>query len=126
MPKDGYTVLIEKILDHPGIKLSLGTEYDHSRDTGFEHVFYSGQIDAYFGYGHGMLGYRTLDFESFIADGDYQGNADTITAPRIYHIPGFRNTNIPRPRQVSIAPSATGNTVATTGRVTFLLPSETG
>ncbi len=75
MPEDGYTALIENILDHHGINVSLCTEYDRSRNAEFEHVFHSGQIDGYFGFRYGMLGYRTLDFESFTEDGDYQGNA---------------------------------------------------
>jgi len=75
MPKDGYTTLIGNILDHPGVKVSLNEEYTRERDIEFEHVFYSGQIDGYFDYEYGLLGYRTLDFESFIEDGDHQGNA---------------------------------------------------
>lgn len=75
IPEEGYTSLIENILYHPGIRVSLHDEYDRSRDSEFEHVFYSGQIDRYFEFEHGMLGYRTLDFESFTEDGDYQGNA---------------------------------------------------
>ena len=75
MPKDGYTSLIENILNHPDIKIWLNTEYDSSRNAEFDHIFHSGQIDAYFDFRYGMLGYRTLDFESFTKDGDYQGNA---------------------------------------------------
>lgn len=75
MPKDGYTALIENILDHPGIKIYLGEEYKRERNTEYEHVFYSGQIDGYFEFENGLLGYRTLDFESFTEDGDCQGNA---------------------------------------------------
>jgi UDP-galactopyranose mutase len=41
----------------------------------FDHVFYSGQLDGYFGYDIGRLPYRTLDFERFNYDGDYQGCA---------------------------------------------------
>ena len=36
-------------------------------------MFWTGPIDAYFDYEHGRLGYRTLDFESEVHDGDYQG-----------------------------------------------------
>jgi UDP-galactopyranose mutase len=38
-------------------------------------VFYSGALDGYFNYKLGRLGYRTLDFEKFSADGDFQGCA---------------------------------------------------
>jgi UDP-galactopyranose mutase len=38
-------------------------------------VFYSGPIDAWFNHVEGRLPYRTLDFEVFRDDGDFQGNA---------------------------------------------------
>lgn len=75
MPRDGYTALVEAILDHPGIRVELGRSYSPDENEGYEHVFYSGPLDAYFGHAHGRLAYRTLDFEAFRYDGDYQGNA---------------------------------------------------
>lgn len=75
MPKDGYTALIEKILDHPRIQLKLRTRFENFDVSAFQHVFYTGPIDRYFGYKLGRLGYRTLDFEKFYAEGDYQGTA---------------------------------------------------
>jgi UDP-galactopyranose mutase len=42
---------------------------------GFEHVFYSGPIDEWFGYCKGRLAYRTLDFQVERHAGDFQGNA---------------------------------------------------
>lgn len=41
----------------------------------FDHIFWSGPLDAWFNFELGRLGYRTLDFESFREEGDYQGNA---------------------------------------------------
>ena len=41
----------------------------------YDHVFYSGPLDGYFDYELGRLGYRTLDFERFTHEGDYQGCA---------------------------------------------------
>jgi len=76
MPADGYTSIIQKILDAPGIELKLGVRFEDVVEGGaFDHIFYSGPLDRYFGYKLGRLGYRTLDFEKFYADGDYQGNA---------------------------------------------------
>lgn len=77
IPSNGYTEIFEKMLDHPNITLSLNKklsaqEIDFSE---YDHVFYSGPIDAYFDYKHGRLGYRTVFFEKFIDEGDYQGNA---------------------------------------------------
>lgn len=75
MPKEGYTKMIEKILDHPGLKVHLGTVFDCTQTGGYDHVFYSGPLDGWFGYELGRLGYRTLDFERFTYKGDYQGCA---------------------------------------------------
>jgi UDP-galactopyranose mutase len=41
----------------------------------YDHTFYTGPIDAYFKFGLGRLGYRTVTFERIDATGDYQGNA---------------------------------------------------
>jgi UDP-galactopyranose mutase len=74
MPENGYTEIITKILGFEGIETRLDCAFE-SLDEKFEHVFYSGPIDRFFFYRLGRLGYRTLDFESFRAEGDYQGTA---------------------------------------------------
>jgi UDP-galactopyranose mutase len=75
MPEHGYTAIVEKILDHPGIKVELGTRFDPALKSDYDHVFYSGPLDAWFGNSEGRLPYRTLDFVAFRDVGDYQGNA---------------------------------------------------
>lgn len=75
MPKDGYTTIVEKMLDVPGIQVHLNTRFDPNAKGDYDHVFYSGPIDAWFGHTEGRLPYRTLDFEVFRDTGDYQGNA---------------------------------------------------
>lgn len=75
MPENGYTVMIERILDCPGITVQLNTTFTQDMAEGYDHVFYAGPLDGYFDYKLGRLGYRTLDFERFTYDGDYQGCA---------------------------------------------------
>jgi UDP-galactopyranose mutase len=75
IPEEGYTTLIERILDHPNIEVCLNTKFDRRMSNNFDHVFYSGTIDGFFNYQFGWLGYRTLDFQKFYAEGDYQGCA---------------------------------------------------
>ncbi|MFT3964488.1 MAG: UDP-galactopyranose mutase [Sphingobium sp.] len=75
MPENGYTPMVEKILDHPAIELRLKTAFSPQDVRGYDHIFYSGQIDGYYDHSLGRLGYRTLDFESFYYDGDFQGCA---------------------------------------------------
>ena len=75
MPENGYTPMIASILDHPNINVSLNTAYAAEMADGFDHVFWSGPLDGWFDYRLGRLGYRTLDFEKFTEEGDYQGCA---------------------------------------------------
>ncbi len=75
MPKDGYTVIVESILNHPNITIELNREFDHAELGGFDHVFYTGPLDGFYDYRLGRLGYRTLDFERHVDEGDYQGCA---------------------------------------------------
>jgi UDP-galactopyranose mutase len=75
IPPEGYTSLVERILDHPAITVHLGRPFTREMTAEFSHVFFSGPIDGYYGYDLGRLPYRTLDFERFSAQGDYQGCA---------------------------------------------------
>lgn len=75
MPKLGYTPMIETILDHPDITVELETSYHTAMAATADHVFWSGPLDGYFDFRLGRLAYRTLDFEAFRYQGDYQGCA---------------------------------------------------
>ncbi|GAA6165751.1 UDP-galactopyranose mutase [Pelagimonas sp. KU-00592-HH] len=75
MPENGYTPMIEAILKHDKITVKLNTWYTPEMGEGFDHVFWSGPLDGFFDYKLGRLGYRTLDFEKFTEQGDYQGCA---------------------------------------------------
>ncbi|MDA3041765.1 MAG: UDP-galactopyranose mutase [Actinomycetota bacterium] len=77
IPKNGYTPIVEAILQHESIKIHLATRFDpssHSEFGEFDHVVWTGPIDAFFGFEFGRLGYRTLDFVPEVCDGDYQGH----------------------------------------------------
>jgi UDP-galactopyranose mutase len=75
IPVDGYTRVVERILEHPAISVHTGQAFDRGMASGFAHTFVSAPIDAYFGHSEGRLGYRTLDFEREEAEGDHQGTA---------------------------------------------------
>lgn len=75
MPENGYTEMVARILNHPGITVELGRKVSRAEAGAWDHVFYSGPLDGWFDYDLGRLGYRTLDFERFTYDGDYQGTA---------------------------------------------------
>src|SRR3546814_18100713 len=62
MPLHGYTKMFENMLDHPNIRVELCVDFSGARD-GFNHLVYTGPIDAYFKYCYGPLPYRSLRFE---------------------------------------------------------------
>lgn len=77
MPKDGYTSIVNNILNHPKISVFLNSKYsknDYNKDN-YQHLFYTGPLDSYFDFRYGRLAYRTLDFKSERHEGDYQGCA---------------------------------------------------
>ncbi len=74
IPEAGYTAIIRNILSVPGLEIRLGARFEDIEEP-FTHVFYTGPLDRFFGFRNGRLGYRTLDFERFEGEGDYQGTA---------------------------------------------------
>jgi UDP-galactopyranose mutase len=63
MPLDGYTRMFENMLDHPNIEVRLGVEWeDVAREVTYDKLVFTGPIDEYFGYRHGKLPYRSLQF----------------------------------------------------------------
>lgn len=74
MPVDGYTAMVERMLD--GIEVRLGEELGGWWDRSwFTKVVYSGPLDALFDYRYGPLEYRSLGFSHEVMDGDFQGCA---------------------------------------------------
>jgi UDP-galactopyranose mutase len=76
LPVDGYTAWLNRMADHPNIKIQLDTDWFDVRDTlpGTVPVVYTGPLDRYFDYAEGELGWRTLDFEHEVLNtGDFQG-----------------------------------------------------
>jgi UDP-galactopyranose mutase len=74
MPRNGYTAIVERMLDHPNVEVHLNARFERSMAGEYQHVFYSGPVDAWFDHSEGRLGYRTLDFAAERHQGDYQGN----------------------------------------------------
>ncbi len=75
IPVKGYNEIVEKLLDHKNISVKLNSPFTREMSKEFDHTFFSGPLDSYFGYELGRLGYRTLDFKKEIHKGDYQGCA---------------------------------------------------
>lgn len=75
IPVDGYTPIIERMLDHSSIEVKLGTAWTEGMASEFSHVVFTGPIDLFYKHRFGRLGYRTVYWTQREETGDFQGNA---------------------------------------------------
>ena len=78
IPGEGYTKMIERMLD--GVEVKLEEDFLKNREAFMEQadkIVYTGMIDEYYNYCYGELEYRSLNFETEVLEGveNYQGNA---------------------------------------------------
>jgi len=103
MPKHGYTRMFERMLAHPNIKILLNTDYREIVDlVPWQHMVYTGPIDAFFNHRHGRLPYRSLEFRHVnLAQEQFQP-VGTVNYPNDYaytrisefkHITGQRSAS---------------------------------
>jgi UDP-galactopyranose mutase len=63
MPRDGYTRMFERMVDHPNISIMLNTDFrDLQKWVPYQHLIYSGPVDEFFDFRYGKLPYRSLSF----------------------------------------------------------------
>lgn len=63
MPRNGFTSMFERILDHRMISTTFNQEYNSTLDRGYQHTFLCMPIDEYFDHRFGRLPYRSIRFE---------------------------------------------------------------
>lgn len=66
LPRDGYTRMFERMVAACGDRLEIRYQTDFREilpHVRFRHLIYSGAIDEFFDYAHGVLPYRSLRFE---------------------------------------------------------------
>ena len=82
MPKNGYTRMFEKMLDHPNIKIMLNTDYrEIAKEISFREMIYTGPIDEFFDYAYGKLPYRSLEFKHETHDAEKFQAAPVVNYP---------------------------------------------
>ncbi len=64
LPKHGYTSMVEKMLEHENISLTLNKKFEKNMENEYEHLFLCIPIDLYFSYEYGALPYRSIIFEN--------------------------------------------------------------
>jgi UDP-galactopyranose mutase len=71
MPREGYTRMFERMLDHPNIKILLNTDYREIEGAiPYQELIFTGPIDEFFAFRLGRLPYRSLRFEHETIDAD--------------------------------------------------------
>jgi len=65
MPLHGYTAMFKNLLNHPNIQVQISTDFKDILNEGnqFDHIVYTGPIDAFYDFKFGLLPYRSLRFE---------------------------------------------------------------
>lgn len=82
MPLHGYTVMFQKMLSHPNIKVMLNTDYKEIIDViPYKNMIYTGPVDAYFDYCYGKLPYRSLEFKFETIHSEYFQPTGTVNYP---------------------------------------------
>lgn len=84
IPVEGYTKMIENILNHPNIELKLNTDYKNIDKSNFDRVFYTGAIDEYFDYKLGELPYRSVNFKLEEYEFEYYQSNAVVNYPCNY------------------------------------------
>jgi UDP-galactopyranose mutase len=82
MPKDGYTKMFERMLDHPLIEVRTGVDFRDVRDeVEFDHLIFTGPIDEYFDHRFGKLPYRSLKFDHQTLNEERHQPVGTVNYP---------------------------------------------
>jgi UDP-galactopyranose mutase len=83
MPAQGYSRMFERMLAHPNIEILLSTDYRTIVPwVPYRRMIYTGPIDAYFGYCHGKLPYRSLRFEHVTLDKPWHQPVAVVNYPQ--------------------------------------------
>lgn len=95
LPKNGYTNMIQNMLNHKNIKLMLNTDFKevcYLKDEDFYffgskfegQVIYTGQIDELFDYKFGDLPYRSVEMKFETVEKEFYQEKATVNYPNDY------------------------------------------
>lgn len=85
IPQQGYTVMMQNMLNNPLIQIRLNTDFQEIRnEISPQKTYYTGPIDEFFNYKFGALPYRSLNLYFKTFDCEYYQNAAQINSPENY------------------------------------------
>ena len=68
LPKEGYTEMVNRMIDHKNIQVNLNTSFLKGMEENYLHSFISVPIDEYYNFEFGKLPYRSIIFENRLED----------------------------------------------------------
>ena len=68
LPKEGYTEMVKRMINHKNIQLNLNTNFTKGIEKNYFHSFLSTPIDEYYNFKFGKLPYRSIIFENRLED----------------------------------------------------------
>ena len=66
LPKDGYSIMIERMLNHKNINVQLSSPYYKGLESKYDYAFLCIPIDEYFQFKYGVLPYRSIIFKNVL------------------------------------------------------------
>lgn len=97
LPKEGYSKIFERMLNHKNIKILLNTDFKELINIDFESkkiyfmgqefkgkLIFTGMIDELFDFKYGYLSYRSLDLKFETIDKEYYQEAPIVNYPNNY------------------------------------------
>jgi len=84
IPLEGYTKVVEKMLDDEKIEVRLSTDFNEFKGKNFKRIFYTGSIDEYFDYKYGQLPYRSVNFKFETHNCEYYQKGACVNYPCNY------------------------------------------
>lgn len=89
IPLEGYTKVVEKMLDHPNIEVVLNKDFAEFKKENSDllknaRIFYTGSIDEFFDYKFGKLPYRSVNFKFETHNRDFYQTHACINYPNNY------------------------------------------
>ncbi len=64
LPKNGYSLFIENLLDHKNITIQKNTLFEKKMEHNYDYIFNSMPIDSYYDFKYGKLDYRSIKFHN--------------------------------------------------------------
>jgi len=97
IPKEGYTKIFERILNHPNIKIMLNTDFKEVLNIDFESkkiyfmgqefrgkLIFTGMIDELFDFKYGYLPYRSLELKFQTIEQEHYQEVAVVNYPNDY------------------------------------------